>query len=59
MVERANFIILAIPSKSLVSFLETHRDAIVGKGKMFCDLSVTFSRYGGPSVQPPTHSDAT
>ena len=57
MVQKANFIILAIPSPALIPFLETHRDAIVGKGKMFVDLSVTFSRYGSPAVQPPTKSD--
>merc|ERR1711998_90130 len=48
MVEKANFIILAIPPTALRDFIETHRSAIVGKGKMFVDLSVTFSRFGGP-----------
>jgi len=57
MVEKASFIILAIPSTSLIEFLDTHRAALVGKGKMFCDLSVTFSRYGSPAVQPPTEAD--
>jgi len=57
MIEKASFIILAIPSGALIPFLETHRAAIEGKGKMFVDLSVTFSRMGSPAVQPPTRSD--
>eukprot|EP00746_Dinoflagellata_sp_MGD_P133103 gnl/MRDRNA2_/MRDRNA2_66789_c0_seq2.p1 gnl/MRDRNA2_/MRDRNA2_66789_c0~~gnl/MRDRNA2_/MRDRNA2_66789_c0_seq2.p1 ORF type:complete len:241 (+),score=42.05 gnl/MRDRNA2_/MRDRNA2_66789_c0_seq2:79-801(+) len=57
MVEKANFIILAIPPIALRDFMDTHREVIVGKGKMFVDLSVTFSRYGGTKVQPPTQSD--
>lgn len=47
----------ATPQTSLIEFLDTHRAALVGKGKMFCDLSVTFSRYGSPAVQPPTEAD--
>ena len=49
MVEKANFIISAIPAASLTHFFDTHRDAIVGRGKMFVDLSVTFSRRGSES----------
>ena len=57
MVAKANFIILACPPTALRGFVDEHRDALRGKGKMFVDLSVTFSRYGGPRVQPPTESD--
>eukprot|EP00931_Biecheleriopsis_adriatica_P119486 TRINITY_DN94709_c0_g1_i1.p1 TRINITY_DN94709_c0_g1~~TRINITY_DN94709_c0_g1_i1.p1 ORF type:complete len:235 (-),score=28.21 TRINITY_DN94709_c0_g1_i1:290-958(-) len=57
LVQKANFIILAIPPTALRDFVDTHRDALVGKGKMFVDLSVTFSRYGSPAIQPPTQSD--
>lgn len=57
MLEKANFIILAIPSTELRDFFDKHRPLIAGKNKMFVDLSVTFSRYGSPKVQPPTVSD--
>ena len=58
MVRKANFIILAIPPGPVCkAFIDAHRDELVGKGKMFVDLSVTFSRYGSPAVQPPTVSD--
>lgn len=57
MLEKANFIILAIPPTALRDFMDEHRDVIVGRGKMFVDLSSTFSRLGGPKKQPPTQSD--
>lgn len=57
MLEKANFIILAVPARTLTDFFDTHRDLIVGKSKMFVDLSVTFSRMGSPAIQPPTSSD--
>lgn len=57
MVSRANFIILACPPTALRDFVDTHREAITGKSKMFVDLSVTFSRYGSPKIQPPTQPD--
>jgi len=55
--EAANFIILAIPATCLRPFLDQYRQLIVGKGKCFVDLSVTFSRFGSPQIQPPTLSD--
>ena len=58
LVQKANFIILAIPPGPYCrDFIDKHRDALWGKGKMFVDLSVTFSRFGRPEVQPPTKSD--
>jgi len=58
MLNKANFIILAIPpGPACRDWVDEHREAIVGKGKMFVDLSVTFSRFGSPATQPPTVSD--
>jgi len=57
MIEKANFIIVTVPSGNVTEFFDTHRDLIVGKGKMFNEISSTFSKMGGPDVQPPTESD--
>ncbi|CAD7949381.1 unnamed protein product [Amoebophrya sp. A25] len=57
MVERANFIILAIPATELRNFIDAYREDIVSKKKCFMDLPVTFSRYGSSQVLPPTTSD--
>ena len=33
--------------------MNEHREVIAGTSKNFVDLSVTYSRYGGPDVQAP------
>ena len=54
MLKKANFIILATPpGQALADFFDAHKDIIRGAGKCFVDLSVAFSRYGSPAVQPP------
>merc|ERR1711907_421804 len=55
MVKAANFIILAVPPTALKSFIDTYSKDL--KGKMFVDLSVTFSRFGSTRVQPPASPD--
>eukprot|EP00392_Amoebophrya_sp_AT5.2_P006300 g6311.t1 len=57
--ERANFIILAVPPTALKAFFDQYREQYIGKSKSFIDLSVTFSRYGSPRVQPPAQADGT
>jgi predicted dinucleotide-binding enzyme len=58
MIRASNFIMLCIyPGKPSSDFIDTYRDELSGKSKMFVDMSVAFSRLGyprgGPRVQPP------
>ena len=54
MLAKANFVFLCTPpGKCLSDFFEAHGAAIKGRGLCFVDLSVAFSRYGSPAVQPP------
>jgi len=54
MLRASDLIILAIyPGKCSTDFIDTYREEIVGKGKMFLDMTVAYSRFGSPSVRGP------
>merc|ERR1712118_573990 len=54
MIRSCNFIILCIPpGKASTDFIDSYRDEITGKAKMFVDLTVSYTKYGSPAVQAP------
>eukprot|EP00403_Amphidinium_massartii_P010014 CAMPEP_0178409342 /NCGR_PEP_ID=MMETSP0689_2-20121128/20413_1 /TAXON_ID=160604 /ORGANISM="Amphidinium massartii, Strain CS-259" /LENGTH=210 /DNA_ID=CAMNT_0020030481 /DNA_START=78 /DNA_END=711 /DNA_ORIENTATION=+ len=53
MIKASNFIMLCIhPGKPAAEFIDSNRDELSGKGKMFVDMSVPFSRLGYPAAGP-------
>ena len=54
MLQASNFILLCImPGPDSKSFIEAIKPAVMGKGKMFCDMSASYTRYYSASSRAP------
>ena len=53
MIGASNFLILCIPpGPPSLAFIDQHREELVGKGKMFVDLSASFTRSAAACSEP-------
>ena len=52
--EASNFILLCIkPGRDSTSFIDSIKPLVKGKGKMFCDMSASYTRFYGPESRAP------
>eukprot|EP00971_Amphidinium_carterae_P020329 400575-Amphidinium_carterae.1 len=46
------------PGETAASYLDTYREELTGRSKMFVDMSVPFSRLGFPAAGPQVSTGA-
>ena len=52
--EKSNFILLCImPGPDSISFVDYAKPIVVGKGKMFCDMSASYTRFYSDAQRAP------